>query len=402
MLAGAHLTRVANSSRLYQMKMYPWRTMNRTIYYTVTAIFLVPLLAIASLGAGLSVCDYEPPESRIADLGVQGSFSWYDGPFADDRNRSITANVVGDYTGMISSPVFGQALDARTEIRVDDNGWTANAFGSGSLRSFFDAQSSANLFGVGAIGFSLSTRSGVEVDLTGGIGTGRFRDVTPLAQAIGIQNELLDLGQLLAPVSSTTLLELAQILGGMDATDDEKVAQLVNRLVATELIPGEGLGVRGLLAIEEILEASDETRLCGLDVQARLGIAAVILPEFNLATTGMLLVRYAAVPDPVSQFDSSGEAKIRLAHPEQMNIQGELAYSRQLPDGWTARAQYRFAMDRMWTDSNSTAVSHAASGSLTTQIFGNVGLSLVGSAQFYTGDEEITLALSVYMETDLF
>jgi hypothetical protein len=376
--------------------------MNRTICYTVSALLLVPLLAVAASGAGLSVCDYEPPESRIADLGVLGSFNWYDGPYADDRNRSISASLVGDYTGMISSSTFGQALDARAEVRADESGWTTNAFGSGSLRRFFDAQSSADLFGVGAIGFSLSSRAGVEVDLTGGVGTGRFRDVTPLAHAIGIQNELLDLGELLAPVSNDTLLELAQILGGIDATDDEKVVQLVNRLVATDLLPGEDLGVRGLLAIEEILEVSDETRLCGRDIQARLGVSAVILPEFNLATTGMLLARYAAVPDPVSQFDSSVEAKIRLALPEQMNVQAEVSYARQLPDGWTARAQYRFALDRMWSDSSATSISHAASGSLTTQIFGTVGLSLVGSAQYYTGDEEVTLTLAVYMETDLF
>lgn len=384
--------------------------MNRTICYTVAAMLLVTLLAVVTWGAGLSVCDYEPPESRIADLSLLGSFNWYDGPFADNRNRAISASLVGDFIGMVSSASFGQALDARTEIRADDNGWTASAFGSGSLRSFFavsedeaaDESMAADLFGIGAIGFSLSSRAGVEFDLTGGIGTGRFRDVTPLAQAIGIQNELLDLGELLAPISNETLLELAQILGSIDATDDEKVVQLVNRLVATDLTPGEDLGVRGLLAIEEILESSEETRLCGRDVQMRVGVSAVILPELNLATTGILLARYAAVPDPVSQFDSSAEAKIRLAHPEQMNLQAEVSYSRRLPDGWTARAEYRLAIDRGWINPEEIAVSHAASGSLTTQILGNVGLSLVGSAQYYTGDEEVTLSLAVYMETDLF
>jgi len=160
--------------------------------------------------------------------------------------------------------------------------------------------------------------------------------------------------------------------------------------------------VRGLLAIEDIFVSGDETRLCGRDIQARLGVSAMLVPEFSLAMTGILLARYAAVPDPVSQFDSSAEMKIRLAHPEQMSIQGEISYARRLPDGWTARAEYRLAMDRMWSDSTAIATSHAASGSLTTQILGSVGLSLVGSAQYHTGDEEVTLTLAVYMETDLF
>jgi len=378
--------------------------MNRTICRLAVALFLVLSLSAITWGAGLSVCDYEPPESRIADLSLLGSFNWVDGPYADDRNRSISASLVGDYTGIYSSAAFAQALDARTEIWADDDEWTASLFGSGSLRRFFAASraGAADLFGVGAIGFSASTRAGLELDLTGGIGTGRFRDVTPLAQAIWIQNELLDLGDLLAPVSDDALLELAQILGAIDRTDDEKVVQLVDRLVATELVPGEDLGVRGLLAIEDIFVSGDETRLCGRDIQARLGVSAMLVPEFSLAMTGILLARYAAVPDPVSQFDSSAEMKIRLAHPEQMSIQGEISYARRLPDGWTARAEYRLAMDRMWSDSTAIATSHAASGSLTTQILGSVGLSLVGSAQYHTGDEEVTLTLAVYMETDLF
>ncbi len=370
----------------------------------VMSLAVAQFAVLVSLSAGaLSVCDYNPPESRIADLGLLGSFNWYDGPFADDRNRAISASLVGDYTGMASSASLGQALDARTEIRADDNGWAANLFGSGTIRSFFPNQElTSDLFGVGAIGFSLSTRAGVEVDLTGGIGAGRFRDVTPLAQAIGVQNQLLDLGELLAPLSDATLLELAQILGSQDTTDDEKVVQLVDRLIATDLLPGADLGVRGLLPIEELLESGSETRLCGHDIQARLGVSAILVPEFSLSATGILLVRYAAVPDPVSQFDSRAEAKIRLARPEQMNLQAQISYARRLPDGWTARADYRVAMDRMWSDPSELTLSHAASGSLTTQLLGNIGVSVVGSAQYYTGDEEMTLSLAVYMETDLF
>jgi len=382
--------------------------MKRIMQRGVLLAFLVCLLSAVALGSTLSVCSYEPPESRISDLVILGSFNWYDGPYADDRNRAISASLVGDYRAMISSAAFEQAVDARTEIRADDNGWTADLSGSGSLSSFFGADSmtgarfSGDLFGVGAVGVSGSTRTGLEVDLTGGVGAGRFRDVTPLAQAIWIQNELLDLGELLAPVTDDTLLELAQILGGIEMTDAEKVVALVDRLATTELIAGGDLGVRGSLAIEDLLSSGDETRLCGRDIQARLGVSATVYPEFSLASTGILRLRYAAVPDPVSQFDSGAEVKIRLVHPEQMNIQANISYVRRLPDGWMARAEYRVIANRGWTLPGTTDVSHAASGSLTTQIFNAVGLSLVGSAQYHTGDEEITLTLALYMETDLF
>jgi len=80
--------------------------MNRTICRLAVALFLVLSLSAITWGAGLSVCDYEPPESRIADLSLLGSFNWVDGPYADDRNRSISASLVGDYTGIYSSAAF--------------------------------------------------------------------------------------------------------------------------------------------------------------------------------------------------------------------------------------------------------------------------------------------------------
>ena len=68
------------------------------------------------------------------------------------------------------------------------------------------------------------------------------------------------------------LLDLAQIIGAIDATDDEKVIQLVDRLIATDLIPGEDLGVRGLLAIEDArgLKSGDFDYLSGPDTEGRL------------------------------------------------------------------------------------------------------------------------------------
>ena len=367
----------------------------------ITAIILAISLSAVVLGGTLSVCIYEPPESRISDLGLQGSFNWYDGPYADDRNRALSASLVANYEGLLSSESFGQSLDARTEIRGADDGWIADLSGSGSLRAFFDADAN-DLFGIGVVGLAASTRTGLELDMTGGIGTGRFRDVSPLAQAIQIQNDLLDIGELLAPVADDTLLDLAQILGEIGPTDNEKVVRLVERVVATELVSNSEIGVRGLLAIEQILETSGDARLCGRDIQARVGVSAILYPEISFATTGILLVRYASVPDPVSQFDSSAQAKIRLARPEEMSIEAQLSYARRLPDGWMARGDGRMSIDRMWTKPDATVVSYAVSGSLTTQIFGSVGLTVIGNAQYRTGDEEMTLSLAVHLEANLF
>ena len=371
--------------------------MNRLPCRVLLGVLLaLSMPAVAQRGM-LSVCDYQPPESRISDLGLQGSFSWYDGPYADDRNRTISASVLAEYAWLFSSDSFGQSLDTRTEIRGANDGWSIDVSGSGSLLAFLKN----DVFGVGVVGADASTRTGWELDLTGGIGAGRFRDVSPLAQAVRIQNDLLDLGELLAPMTNDALLEMAQILGEIGSTDDEKVVRLVEGLMATGLVSGDDIGIRGLLVIEEILQSGDETRLCGSDAQVRLGASVILAPEFRVAATGIVLLRLAAVPDPVSQFESNAQLKMRLARPEEMILDAGLSYSRRLPDGWTARSSGRVSVDRMWSQPGMATVSYLASGSLMTKILGAVGLSVTGKVEYRTGDEELTVSLAIYLEADL-
>ena len=363
-----------------------------SLWVFVLALILVAVPAVAQ--QTLTICDYESPESRIAVLGLQGSFSWYDGPYEDDRNRIYAASLTADYSGLYSSESFAQQFDARADVRGKSSGWTADLAGTGSVLAFLDE----SLFAVGAFGIDASNEVRLEADLTAGIGTGRFRDVTPLAQAIRIQNVLLDRGELLAPVSNEALLDLAQILGEVGPTDDERIVFLAERLKATELTRGEEIDVRGLLEIDRILSEAEVSRLCGSDVQVRLGASTVLLPELKVSTTGVLLARYALVPDPISQIQAHAEARIRLAHLDQMNLDGDLSYARRLPDGWTARVSYRLEIDRMWSDTETTSLFHALSSGLTTQILGSVGLSLVADAEYRTGDEELTFSIGVHLE----
>lgn len=345
----------------------------------------------------LSVCQYEPPESTFSNLSLQGSFNWYDGPFADDRNRALSAGFVADYSWLYDSATFGQQLDARTDLKGVSSGWTIDFAGSGSLQSFFRD----DLFMVGAFDIDATGKPKLEVNLTAGIGKGRFRDVTPLALAIRVQNALLDLGELLAPLENETLLDLAQIIGEIGPTTDERLVSIGDRLGETGLILNDDISIQGLLAIEDAIK-EEITSLCGHDVQARIGASAMLLPEFSLAATGVLLGHYAVVPDPVSQFEATATARTRIAHPEQFNADAEVSYARHLPEGWTARADYRLQIDRMWSDLSATSLSHALSASLITRVFGVVGLSIVADLSYATGDEELTTSLIVHLEADLF
>jgi len=95
--------------------------MKRICFWTIlfAVVALQPALAQQRT---LSVCDYEPPESMISDLGLQGTFNWYDGPYLDDRNSSVSATLIADYNGFYSSADFGRQLTGRSEVRGGSSG----------------------------------------------------------------------------------------------------------------------------------------------------------------------------------------------------------------------------------------------------------------------------------------
>jgi len=348
--------------------------------------------------ATLSVCDYAPPESRLTDLRLQGNFQWYDGPYLDDRERMVSATVNAEYGYLFSSASAGRSLDAFAKLQGAGTDWTLAASGAGDVKTYFED----DLFAIGAASVDAVTDDGrLEFDLTGGVGVGRFRDVTPLAKAIRIQNDLLDLGALLAPLPRDTLLTIAQAIGEIGPTTDEKTVAVAGQLIATNLIQDNDLGVEGLLQLEEVMSSSGEGQLCGRDVQARLGISIRPLPEISWSATGNLLFNYAVAPDPVSQIQADGAVKFRLLDPTDWTLGASASYVRGLPDGWTGRASYRLTVDHGWSKADRTEVTHAGSASLATRVLGSVGLSLIGEFRHKTGDEEITLSLAVHLDYDL-
>jgi hypothetical protein len=345
----------------------------------------------------LTVCEYDPPESHVTDLALQGWFSWHDGPDAGIVDRSLTTHLSADYSRLSMTGPFGYDLQAHGQLRRAEERWTSRITASSSLQASITEQ----LFGVGVLAFDADLQSGLELDATAGIGTGRFRDATPLALAMRIQNRLLDLGELLAPVGREMLLSLAQILGEAGPTEDEKIIRVAERLVDTQLIAEGQLGVTALLTMEQILSSPHQTRLCGRDAQARIGLTTRLLPETSLVATGIVLLRYAAVPDPVSQLQARAETKVRLLRPTEMIAEADLSYTRSLPGNWTSRAEYRLTVDRGWSTETVAAFSHRLTATLTTELSGGIGLNLSSELAYNSGDDEITVDLTVSLEASL-
>lgn len=364
------------------------------------AIFVVVFLVCASCcSLALSPCDYVPEESDLVRLTLQGDLRWFDDAFRDNHTNSLTGTFLTDFTQLFESPSFGYRLDGKTNLSLGEAGPIHELNGSGNFKRYFQK----DYFSIGAIGLRYTQASGPEIDVTGGIGVGRFRDVTPLAKAIRIQNTLLDEGILIGPLTDETLQELAQQLGQVGLSLSDKLAQMEKKLLETGLVKEGNLGARGLLQIEQIITASEEARLCGWDIQVRVGLAATGFPSPQLSEALVLNWNYARVPDPVSQWRANAQWITGLSELDRFLLEGTISYGRRIRDNWKIRTSYQFTHDQMWNASVIAPLTrHQLSLAVLCQLSAKFSLAVDAKLNTETGYEEPTKTLTIHLSYDVF
>jgi len=360
------------------------------------ALLFVVLVGGACAANPLSPCDYAPAESSFVRLSTEGSLQWYDDAYTDDRGSSLSGSALADFRQIYDSGSFAYRVEASTELSLRPEDLQIEATVAGDYKRYFRD----DVFTVGAVELSGDIADGFEANATGGFGAGRFRDVTPLAKAIKIQNAFLDAGILLAPVEEVILLEAAQTLGEVGPTQDEKIAQIEQLLLETGLVKDDDIGAMGLLRLEEIVVSLEEARLCGWDVQVRVGVSASAWPFEGLVDTLVLDWNWAVVPVPVLQWVANATLKLRPTQWEHYVAELELATSRRLQGNWRLRADYRLSYDHLWSDPDPT-VDHRLHASLLAEVAANLSVSLTGEIGYDTGDEEPTAMLTVHLAYDV-
>jgi hypothetical protein len=120
-------------------------------------------------------------ESASIELSFQGNRQWYNDPYLDDHNNLLYVTLSGDFSRFYQSPVFGYQVDTTGSLAWSPEHFNANAEVLGSAKYYLGDLP----FAVGAAEASLVSTTAPPLDLTLGLGYGRFRDVTPLAQATG-------------------------------------------------------------------------------------------------------------------------------------------------------------------------------------------------------------------------
>jgi len=361
----------------------------------LAALFFLVLVGGACAGNPISPCDYAPAESSFVRLSTEGSLQWYDDAYTDDRGSSLSGSALADFRHIVASGSFAYRLEANTELSLRPEDLQIEASVAGDYKRYVRN----DVFTVGAVELAGDSTDGFEANATGGFGAGRFRDVTPLAKAIKIQNAFLDAGILLAPLEEAVLLEVAQSLGEVGSTQQEKIAGVEQLLLETGLVKDGEIGALGLLRLEEIVASLEEARLCGWDVQARVGVSASAWPFEGLVDTLVLDWNWAVVPTPVLQWVANATLKLRPTQWEHYVAELELATSRRLQGSWRLRADYRLSYDHLWSDADPT-VDHRLHASLLAEVAANLSVSLTGEISYESGDEEPTAMLTVHLAYD--
>ncbi len=371
--------------------MVAWRSKRRLVWAGI-------LLFASFTAASQSPCDFTPAESHFAHLNVQASYQWFEDQFSPPHTSTSAGTLVLDSTEIYDSAASGYQLDGNARVAFGTIGLDVSLTGSGNLKNYLQGDT----FEIGAVNVRYALTGGLEAELTGGLGRGRFRDVTPLAKAIRIQNQFLDEGILIGPMADELLHALAQSIGAVGPSSNELLPTIEREIEATGLVQGGTLGAHALTEIEDILASTEEARLCGWDVQARAGVAVTTVPQPKLSEAIALSWNYAVVPDPVSQWQASADWVSGLNFLERYSLTASVSYGRRIGDNWRIRASYDFSRDLLWSTAHTTPFDHhLASATFISQLSAQLSVTINLELDFETGYEQPTKTMTLHVSYDV-
>jgi hypothetical protein len=317
-------------------------------------------LVIAGFGAatwGLSLCDYRSPMTALSDARMSFAYRYYNDaatPVIDVNSGRIGI----DYDRLFDSANYGYTLGGSIELTLDEF-VPSGSLGQGSATFRFYPFGEALFFGYGGMEASLATgqpRPGVDVRI--GLGLGRFTDVTPLAKAVLIEEELLATDAISDGLADDVLMGIAGVIGRKAEyeTTTGVVADIENLIEAVARVELDALA---LLSIEEIIDAKELKRKCGWAVQA--GIGYEVIDPFGGAQNFVIVASAdgAFATSPGDQFLLHASFSGPVAFLEENTLSATLSYEYELSDESTLVVNYAF--QRVQPLGLTASVSHAAS-----------------------------------------
>jgi len=361
-----------------------------------TGIVLCLFLFVSTSVWGLSICDYKSPETSLTDARLSFGYRYYD----DANTVGVDVNsgrFAANYDQLYDSPNYGFTISGSAELALNafmPTGWLGQ---SAATFRYYPFEESL-FFAFGGLQASMATgqlRPGVEVRFGGGLG--RFSDVTPLAKAMNISQDLLRLDATASPLTDGVLLAIAGIIGREVEYDTIKdlvsdIEPLIEADAAVEL------DARALLTIEEIVLMVGDDSQCGWALQ--LGIGYELVDPFgnpqNIVVAGSADAAFAFGPDDQMMFHASYSGPFDLMN--ENTLTSTLSYEYALTEDSTVIADY--VLQRVKPAGAIANTSHAAGLAIGLDL-GGANILLQISLTRGAGDPGWSFDLSVSAAMDL-
>ncbi len=281
---------------------------------TVLALLTVAFVAPSQLQA-VSPADYDVPVSTAQQLRLGGTYS-YAGSGSDTGTNDGSASLV--YRRYFNSLPYAWDLNfngvGSTHRTADDTQeGSYNFVADPGIRKYFKPE--GNVFYSGELRVTGNSEfDRPTIDVTPGVGYGRFIRVTPLALAVRIEEFLLSEGLIEGSLPKKTLVALAQVIERQDEFETEfgdrykiKWFEAMEKIIAESgLFVRGGFGAVGSLRVDEVLfQEHVNERFIGWDV--RTGVRFEVLTkdsDTSAQDPGLSLrMRYSRPVGWKSQFD---------------------------------------------------------------------------------------------------
>lgn len=287
------------------------------------------------------MCGYTPPISEFQDLKISGNYRYYNDPFADNRSNDSSGSLRATFSRFFDAPLYGLSQQAMARLDLDRGVLNYQADAALNLRGYLPETSFFGFTGVEARGASALPLPSLKLSLGGGYG--RFKDVTPLAKALKIQEQLLELKAITGALPPAVVFEIADTIGRR--REFATLAALVQRLeeiIEASGLPGQQLGALALLRIEEILNETADEKLCGWEVRLGIGYELFDPQDNTRELLALASFDYALAPAPRSQFSSQLQLSSALPLFEDYVLLAKISYLFRFTERIDAQLTYSF------------------------------------------------------------
>ena len=289
-----------------------------TAILSALALLTVAFLTPTGLWA-VTPADYDVPVSTAQQVRLGGTYA-YAGSGTNTGTNDGSASLL--YRRYFNSLPYAWDLNFHgvgvTRRNADDEQEGSYNFVAGpGIRKYFNPE--ADLFYSGELRVTgNSDFDRPTVDFTPGVGSGRFIRVTPLAQAVRIQEFLLDEGLITGFLPDETLVELAQVIERRDEFETRfgdrykvKWFEEMERVISKSgKFTHDGLGAVGSLRVDEVLfQEHVNERFIGWDLRTGVRFEALTKDaDTDRQDPGLSLrLRYSRPVGWDSQFDISAQ-----------------------------------------------------------------------------------------------